>query len=269
MINLKKFAFSEKWRNIITYLIYVVFVGYSIHLIIEAPELSVKLTYGAITIIFMSICILSEYLRILYRNSIKALNLKCDPITSREINAKILKFDLFKSYTQTLKIMETLLLIDENKAEECLTFLEDNEKLFKQNLDYLLIRNYSAFKAYFMIDNKSKVKKFYPEVTKLKGAKIKGSKVSPLYSWEEIDAVYYLSSKDYKKSRNAFESAHLGNMNSRELSHFYYEFALLAIAEGKSVEAIKHLDAVIEMSNKMTLFEIAKQLRKDLTDEKA
>lgn len=269
MFKLNKLAFSQKWRNIITNLIYVAFVIYSLRMIIITPDVGAKILYGCIMVIFLSICFLSEYLRYLYRLSIKTLGLECDPIEARVINQKLLKFDLFKSYPNTLKIMETLLLIDENKPEECLAFLEENGKLFKQNLDYLLIRNYTSFKCYFLLGNKTKVKKLYPEITKLRGAKIKGSKISPLYSWDEIDAVYHLACNDAKKSRYAFENAHLENMNHRELAHFYYEFAQLCILEGNTKEAILHLDKVLSLANKMALTSLAQEQRKTLTHEKA
>lgn len=269
MFKLNKLAFSEKWRNIITGIIYLTFVFYSIYLIVTTPTFGAKIIYACIMVLFLTICLLSEYLRYLYRLSIKSVGLECNPIEARLINKRILKFDIFKSYANTLKIMETLLLIDENKPEECLNFLEENSKLFKQNLDFLLVRNYTSFKCYFLLGNKTKVKKLYPEITKLRGAKIKGSKISPLYSWDEIDAIYHLACNDLKKSRHAFETAHLENMNHRELAHFYYEFAQLCILEGNTNEANNHLEQVISLSNRMVINSLAQEHRKKLSYEKA
>lgn len=270
MFNIRKHAFSEKWRNIISAIIYILFVVYSVYLIIYAEEVSTKLFYACLTIILISVTALSEYLRYLYRQAIKSLVMDCDPYKAQEIKQKLLKYDIFKAYKKTMIIFDLMVYTDLNQYDKCIELLDNNEKFFKQSLDNLLIRNYNYFKGYIGIDNKTKAKKYYQDTIKLKGAKIKGSKVSPLYSWEEIDAVYYLCIKDIKKSKAAFANTNTKMMNNRELSHFYYDYAQLNILDNDLDAACKHLNLVLEISNKNVLHDLAKKQLKELKkDEKA
>lgn len=264
MFNIRKHAFSEKWRNIITGIIYIIFILYSINLIIHTEAISSKLFYAVLTIILISVVALSEYLRQLYRKAIKTLVMDCDPKQAKEIEAKLLKYDLFKAYKKTMIIFDLMIYADSNEYQKCIDLLDQNESFFKQSLDNLLIRNYNYFKAYVGIDNKTKAKKYYQDTIKMKGAKIKGSKVSPLYSWDEIDAVYYLCIKDIKKSKAAFANTNTQMMNHRELCHFYYDYAQLNLLDHNLNDARKHLNQVLEISNKNAYHELAMQQLKEL-----
>ena len=72
--------------------------------------------------------------------------------------------------------------------------------------------------------------------------KVKGAKVSPLFNWEFMDAVYLVSRKDYKQSLNVFKSVNTENMNPREKVQYYYQFASLCnkIKEKSLYESYKN-----------------------------
>ena len=265
MFNIRKHAFSEKWRNIISAVIYIIFIIYSVNLIIQTEQLSSKLFYAALVLILISVVALSEYLRLLYRQALKTLFMDCAPDAAQQLEAKLLKYDIFKAYKKTMLIFDLMVNADLNQYQQNIDLLDQNEKFFKQSLDNLLIRNYNYFKAYIGIDNKTKAKKYYQDTIKMKGAKLQGSKVSPLYSWEEIDAVYYLCIKDIKKSKNAFANTNIQMMNNRELSHYYYDYAQLNLLDDNCADAIKHLQQVIEISNKNALHDLAIAQLKELT----
>ena len=55
-------------------------------------------------------------------------------------------------------------------------------------MDNLLIWDYTKFYAYFLMNNRTKTKAQYERVIKLKDVKVKGTKISPLYNWEFIEA---------------------------------------------------------------------------------
>lgn len=129
-----------------------------------------------------------------------------------------------KSYRATLLVFDTLYYQDVNQPQTCIETLDNNEKTFRSSLDYLLIRNYTYFYSYYKLGNRSKVKKYYPEVMKMKGTKVKGSKVSPLYNWEFVEAIYLVACKDYKKALAAFKNINTKNMNMREMAQYYTEF---------------------------------------------
>ena len=248
---LDKLTFNQRIRNLITYAIYVIFAGYTIYLLLHEPSISGKICYALILIVILGIACWAEYLRILYHRMIKYLNIECDPQASITAQEHLIKKDIFHSYRNTLLIFNTLYYDSTNQPEKNIHLLEENEKFLKSSLDCLLVRNYTYFYSYHQLGNRSKVKKYYPELIKLKGAKIKGSKVSPLYNWEFIDAVYLADDKDYKKSIKAFENANTINMNQRELSLYHFEFAKACLAANQPAKA-------------QALFEEAKRLGNEL-----
>lgn len=240
---LNKFTFSENTRRIITYLIYAVFTIYTLNKLFHEPSAAGKTAYGLLLLVFMGVALWAEYLRVLYHRMIRSLSMECDPGKAKHYYNILVKKDFLKSYKQTLLVFDTLYYQDINQPESCIQTLENNEKFFKSSLDYLLIRNYTYFYSYYKMGNRSKVKKYYPEVMKLKGAKIKGSKVNPLYNWEVIEGIYLLSTKDYKKSLQAFANVNTQNMNNRELTQYYTEY-------GKAYMELKDKDHASAMFTK-------------------
>ena len=265
MFNIRKHAFSEKGRNIITAIIYLIFLIYSCNLILQAEAMSTKIAYVAITLILLSIVGLSEYLRWLYRSAIKTLTMDCDPYKAKEIEQKLLKFDLFKAYKKTMLIFDLMVYADLDEYEKCIELLDHNEKFFKQSLDHILIRNYNYFKSYYALNNKTQGKKYYQETIKLKGAKLRGSKVSPLYSWDEIDAVYYLKIRDLKKSKAAFANTNTKMMNFREMSHFYYDYAQLELQNNQPEKAAEYLKEAFKFANRNAYAAKAEKQLKELS----
>lgn len=248
---LNKFTFSENTRRIITYILYAIFTIYTIVNMIKEPSAAGKSAYLILLVIVMGIALWAEYLRILYHKMIRSLSMDCDPDKARHYYHILKKKDILKSYRQTLVIFDTLYYQDVNQPETCIQILEENEKFFKSSLDYLLIRNYTYFYSYYKMGNRTKVKKYYPEVMKLKGAKIKGSKVNPLYNWEMLEGVYLLASKEYKKSIQAFGNVNTKYMNMRELTQYYTDY-------GKAYMELKDKENAVIMFTKA--IEIGKQL---------
>lgn len=249
---LNKLTFSESIRRWITYAIYAIFAIYTLNQLIHEPSSAGKVCYGAILVIILGIACWAEYLRLLYHKMIKALNLYCNPTQTLCIQNELIRKDIFHSYRNTLLIFKTLYYSSVHEPEKNIQLLEENEKFFRSSLDCLLVRNYTYFYSYHQLENRSKVKKFYPELMKLKGTKIKGSKVSPLYNWELIEAIYLASSKEYKKCIHAFENVNTVNMNPRELALYYFEFGKACMEMGNLKQA-------------QELFEEAQNLGKELT----
>lgn len=247
----KSFTFNEQTRRIITYILYIFFACYTLLKLIDEPTVAGKTAYLLLMIIVMGVALWAEYLRILYHKMIRSLSMECDPDKSRYYYNLLKKKDFLKSYRQTLLIFDTLYYQDINKPESCIQILEENQKFFKSSLDYLLIRNYTYFYSYYKMGNRTKVKKYFPEVMKLKGAKIKGSKVNPLYNWEMIEGVYLLANKEYKKSVQAFSNVNTKYMNMRELAQYYTDY-------GKALMELKDKENAVIMFTKA--IEIGKQL---------
>lgn len=234
---LKKAAFKAKYRNVIMALIYIVFILYSGYLIIQNDDPAGKVFYIILVLVVLGISLWAEYLRHLYQKAITILNLDCDPKKAKAAFDDLLHKDFFKAYKKTVLIFDTLYYTDLGDGEACLDTIQKDDKFFRSSLDNLLVRNYTRFYAYFMLNNRTQTKAAYPEVMKLKDKKIKGSKTSPLYNWEFVEAIYQFACKDYKKSLAAFANVNPKYMNNRELAHYYYQYGNLYIVMGQTAKA--------------------------------
>lgn len=258
---LERLSFRNNVRDIIITILYTIFVGYGIYMIVITDDVAGKACYGILSIIVLSVALWSEYLRKLYHKAIRTLDMDCNPEQAKEIFNDLLKKDFFKGYKKTVLVFDTLYTLDNNDPQACLDVIQKDEKFFRSSLDNLLIRNYSTFYAYHLLNNRTKTKALYPDVMKMRGAKIKGSKVSPLYNWDFIDAVYYLACKDYKKSLQAFERCNTMHMNQRELVHFYYQYAMLAKEMKNPILRDQNYDKIIAIKGNNAFIIKVKELR--------
>ena len=175
---------SEPARKYIMYIIYIIFTLYTFYKLINEPTVVGKVSYSLLLLLFMGIALWAEYLRYLYQHMISSLTMDCNPSKAKQYYNTLKKKDYFKSYHNPLLIFDTLYYQDIDQIDTCMTIVNEHEKMFRSSLDYLLIRNYTYFYSYYRKNNRTQVKKYYPEVTKIKGVKVKGTKVNPLYSWE-------------------------------------------------------------------------------------
>lgn len=258
------FTLTESSRRIVTYAIYAVFSIYTLVKLIQEPSAAGKVCYSLIIIVILGIAVWAEYLRVLYYKMIKALSMDCDPASAKQCYHQLEKRDFLKSYRNTLLIFDTLYYQDINQPQTCIDLLEQNEKVFRSSLDFLLIRNYTYFFSFYKLGNRTKVKKYYPEVMKMKDTKVKGTKVSPLYNWEYIEAVYLLCDKEYKKAVTAFANVNTKNMNHRELAQYYTEFGKAYMEVKDKENAQLMFTKAIEFANQLTYGREAKQCMKKL-----
>lgn len=257
----QRISFTPQARNIVMTAIYLIFTGYSVYQMIQTPQLEGKICYLLILCLILGIALWSEYLRHLYTKAIQLLNMNGNPEAAKQQFHQLLKKDVFKGYRKNELIFDTLYYTDQLKPMNCLQTLEKDYKFFHSSMDNLLIWDYTKFYAYFLLKNRTKTKQQYERVMKLKDVKIKGTKISPLYNWEFIEAIYQLSCKDYKKSLKAFQNVNPKNMNHRELMHYYYQFAQLYLAMKDTTNATLYLDKVIALGGDSLMMQTAKNIR--------
>ena len=245
------FTFNESTRRIVTYLIYICFTLYTLYQLILEPTIAGKTAYSIILIVIVGIAGWAEYLKIQYIHMVKSLAMDCDTSKAKFYYNKLKKRDFLKSYKYTLIIFDTLYYQDINQPKRCIQVLNENPKLFSSSLDMLLIRNYTYLYSYHQMQNRSKVNYYYTELCKLKGTKIKGKKVSPLFNWDFIDSIYAYSIKDYKKSKNLLLEMYKENLNNRELSQYYIMLGNVYSKLHEKEEAIETYKMAIKTSNQL------------------
>lgn len=227
MKSLEKMSFSQNAQQIISYAFYILFAGYSIYKICQTEFISTKILFIILLIIILGVALYSEHLKHLYRKAIKAIAFDLDPEKANKEFNTLLKKDVFHAYNNDKKIFDTLYYIDQMEYKKCLEHIEENTKFFHSTVDQLLIYHYTKFYCSFMLNDLECAKQEYNKLERMRNTKVKGAKVSPLFNWEFMDAVYLISRKDYKQSLNVFKSVNTDNMNPREKAQYYYQFATL------------------------------------------
>lgn len=234
---MKRAAFPQEARNFIMGIIYIIFAIYSIYIIMTAQKFSQKLLFGILFILIFSIALYAEYLRHLYQHAIQTIAYDAMPQKGKKEYDDLLKKDIFKAYNSSKVIYDTLYYADMLDASSLLKTLETHYKMFHQNIDNLLIWHYNQLYAHFLLKDTKIVQEEYTKIIRMKDAKVKGHKLSPLYNWDFIDALYLFSRKDYKQSFNCFKKTNTQNMNNREKLHYYYQFSnLCKVMHNRSME---------------------------------
>lgn len=238
----KNYSTKEKLRLFTIILIYIIFSIYTINFIVKEHNLYVKLSFMIILIIFLSVSLWAEYLKYLYQSSIYHLNVTLNLNEAMKIFEKLNRLDFFKSYRKTFLIFNVLYEMCLENYEMCLSLIEQNDKFFRSSLDNLLIQKYTYFFCSYKYKKFDDVEKYYQDIQELKNLKIKKSKVSPLYNWDFVDAIYFKSKNNFHKSKLCFENTNTINMNSRELLTYFkeYEDVLLKLNLNNQAKKIKN-----------------------------
>lgn len=250
------------YRDILLHIVYLIFAIFSIWQILNTDKLSSQILYGAIAVVFLGMAVYAEYLRHLYQKAIKILLFDVDPKRAEQQFQFLLKKDFFHAYQNSKAIFDTLYYADEMDASGCLQTLEVHDRFFHGSLDQLLIYHYTRFFAYVLQRDQEQLTKEYAQLQKMKGTKIKGQKLSPLYNWDFIDALYQLSKKEYKKSLNTFNHVHTENMNNRELMHLYFFKGVLLMKMSQKKKAADCFKQAANNEGSSRMKEYAKQYEK-------
>ena len=227
MKALEKLSFSKKAQILLPFVFYIVFILFMFHQILQAKTILIKTTLLLLSIVILGVALYSEYLKFLYRKAIKTITIDLDPERAKHEFDDLLKKDVFHAYKNDKKIFYTLYYMDQMQYRECLDSIKENYKFFHSSPDQLLIYHYTNFYCSFMLKDISTAQSEYKKLERMKNTKVKGAKVSPLYNWEFMEAIYLVSRKEYKQAFNVFKNVNTSNMNNREIVQYYYQFAQL------------------------------------------
>lgn len=252
----------EQGRTIITLIFFIAFLIFSIYQIINATNLTTCIFYIILTIVMLSIAFYSEYFRLLYQKATKTLLFNVDTTLAKEQFNHLMKKDILHAYKNSEAIFDTLYFADEMRPEECLKTLEKNNKYFHGSLDSLLIYHYTKFYANFLQNKYEVTIAEYSHIIRLKETKIKGKKISPLYNWEFIDAIYQFARKDYRQSLKIFNNIDDRYMNQREKMHMYYQKGNLNLILKKQRDALDCFENSINLGGTSKMKEASIKLRK-------
>lgn len=103
MKPLEKMSFSQNAQQIISYVFYILFAGFSIYKIIQVEFLSTKILFIILLVIILAVALYSEYLKHLYRKAIKTIAYDLNPERANEQFNELLKKDVFHAYNNDKK----------------------------------------------------------------------------------------------------------------------------------------------------------------------
>jgi len=254
MQDIKRYYTKQEQRGLIlNSLVLFIFIGYSIYLILGSKDITRILFLSFILIFFSSAMILKEVLNFFFQKAIYQLTHDCDPILAFETMKKVRKYDYLRGYTISFVAFSSLVYIDTEDPEALLELFAADNKLTQNGKDMILIRNYSLYKAYVLLNYKTQMKKAYTELIRLKDLRIKGKSLSPLYAWFDIEAEYALLTNDVKEASSILNKANTSALNNREKAHHLFLVATVEFEKGNFKEAKSIYENIINIANKMSL----------------
>lgn len=224
-------------RGVVMAIIYIAFTFFVIKNTYNIEEQSTRIIAYVFFGVILFIGLWNEYLRVLYQKAIKTLLFELKAPEAKQIFDDLQKKDFAKGYKNSRAIFDTLYYVDCLDTDNAIQTLEDHSKFFHNSLDNLLIDHYTRFYCATLIQKPSIVEEEYKHIKRMQTSKVKGKRVSPLYNWDFIDAVYYTYHRDYKKAKRTFENVDTSLMNKRELMHYAYQFAICLERMGLHDEA--------------------------------
>jgi hypothetical protein len=269
MKHFDRYYTKQERRNLIlNVLVLLVFISYSIYLIIGSTDIVRILFLLFILIFFTGAMVLKEILNFFFQKSIYQLTHDCDPMLAFETMKMVKKYDFLKGYTLSFVAFSSLVYIDTEQTDALLTLFAPDNKLTQSGKDMILIKNYSLYKAYVLLNNKTQMKKAYAELIRLKNFRVKGKSLSPLYAWFDIEAEYALLTNDVKEASSILSKANTSALNNREKAHHLALVASVETEKGNLKEAKALYEEISSIANKMSLKESALLKLKELRNEK-
>lgn len=264
---IKKFYTKiKRYKPLINYCFYSIFLFYMIYLISKESTFIGTIPYLLVLLLFGSLTTLNEYLKNLYAKSILLLTDQCDPNKALSLIEQIERFDILKAYKNTIIIFKLLALRDLGKYHELLNYVNtlDMNKL-KLSKDHLLTYNYTLFMISINVKDDDKVSFYYKELVSIK----KSNKYPPLFSWNEIIGTYHLYNNNLNECKKYYNKVKTNRMNKREYLHFSFNLGKLYFSLKNYNDCRKYLNLVVSKSSSLQIvsesMKILNSINKDTT----
>lgn len=221
----KALVIYNKLKPYLQIILYLLFIGIAANAILSTSSLIMKGFIAVFSVIVLAITIYYDYLKRQYYELQKALIMSESVIATQTLRDGFIKKDTFKGFKDSILLFDVLFSLDNNQPELTLQLLEENDRFFRSSLDMLLVKKYSAFKAYTLLENRSQSKKAYDELVKLRETNLnKSKKMNLLYNWDQIEALNLgFNLHKYSQALKLYNQVNTSKMNNRELLHLNVE----------------------------------------------
>lgn len=243
---------KEQWQFAFSIVVYLIFTGFTLNLAYAQSTFIESLPFIVILVVFLGTSLWNDYLKFLFKSAIHTLTIGCNPHSALKIAELLIKRDIFKSYQLSAFMLKCLSFMDMNSFNELVTYVNTNESKFNHK-DKTLISHYSLFRAYAELDDKKQMNEEYSKLQELRNRTVKGKKISPLFSFEDIDAQFHLVTKHPKKSWLALQRSQINYMNPREQLSHYRLRVMSELALGNKKQALEYFELMSNISGGETL----------------
>lgn len=238
-------------KNGMMWLVYAIFFLYISRIVFSANALGAKFVFGIIGFGVLAITIYFDYLKRLYEKMIYRLTADCNIELAEKAKQKLLQKDFVHGFRKSLQLFDALLLLDKGQYQACLNHLETHKQLFHGTIDYLFISYHTQLHCCYFLNDKEQSEYVYQKLQELKQTNPK--KYRALFSWDEIDGVYYLTQERNKKSIQAFQKVNAALLNPRETTYLYYMEAQAHLALKEQQKASELLTQVHDIGHTLVI----------------
>jgi hypothetical protein len=229
---------KERAQFYFNIIIYIIFIIFTFSLALQQETLIDASLFIMILIFFLGFSLLNDYLTYLYKVSIHQLTIQCDPDLTFTTVSKLKKLDLFKSYKLSVFMLTCLVYLDSLQMNEAINYVTQSNDQIKHK-DKAFMSEYVLFRANAYLNESKQMKIHYEKLKELRNLTIKGRRVSPLFSFEDVEACYHLKQNDPKKAWLALQRSNISAMNPRELID-HYSFRVRCELQLDNLSQAKH-----------------------------
>ncbi|EOT40546.1 hypothetical protein [Enterococcus columbae] len=220
-----------------------IFSLYLISVIMKTPSISGKFFFLIMGSSIIIGGIYYEYLKKIYQKMIIAQTQRLDLALAKQYQEQLEKLDFFHGFKGSIILFDTLCLIDQQNYLNCLQHLKKNEAFFKAKLDYLFIFYYHQLLCYYFLDQTTNARVIMAKLKQFKT--INQKKLSPLFSFEQIDGIEYLLNNRNQKGLATLEAIDTHHFNPRE-KILHYQIMLKVAKQKQETKRIINYQKTIQ-----------------------
>ncbi len=165
----KMFSLTRPVWEFVSFIFYIIFFGYVIKLIIDAPDWGSKILY-IVVLLGIGLCAAwFEGLKFILNRAIKYTIIYLDEEKADKLLKILEKFSRFHPYAGSACILRLMLALDHARYEEAAELAEKNAAgILAENAELKLVARHTRFIAYGELGDIARSEEFYHAVCSLK-----------------------------------------------------------------------------------------------------
>lgn len=248
-----RYQFSYLTKQLLTLVIYVVFLIFIIKNIVNANDNSARLFNFLVLILFGIPAILYEFLRYSFDSATKKTIFEGRPLDALKQIETVEKFDLFKTFRSSCEMLRMLCYIDTRKIDELKSYIKKIRDKGIEDYDVEILSNYADMVVNGEEGHRSKMIEAFTSTIKtrdIKDKKGRRRKGAFFFNWNVVYGEKELYDNNYKGAWHYYKLVNEETMNKREAMHYFIGRAKTTKALNKSEEYNLYKERAIKAAGK-------------------